>query len=136
MTLLQHEIDFIADRILNHISGRLVELVRSTIREELKMTDQAVVDLTQAVNSAVAELGEAVTVIQSEANALAAALNANGATNDPAIETQVKRLTDATAAAAKAIAALSPPIESPGQSPAPGQLGSIADAPAVADLTA
>lgn len=134
--LLQHEIDFIADRILDHISGRLEKLVRSTIREELKMTDQAVQDLTVAVNSAVAELGEAVTTIQSEANALAAALANSGATNDPAIEAQVARLNAATAAAAKAIAALSPPIESPGQSPAPGELGSVADAPAVKDLTA
>jgi hypothetical protein len=124
MTLLQHEIDFIADRILQHISGRLVELVRSTIREEMKMTDQAILDLTTAVNSVVAELETAVTSIQSEANALAAALASSGAALDPAIEAQVTRLNSAVAAAATAIAALQPPTTSPGTSPAVAAIAS------------
>lgn len=82
------------------------------------MTDQAIQDLTVAVNSVVTELTEAVTVIQSEANALAAALANSGATNDPLIEAQVTRLNSAVAAAAAAIAALSPPTGSPSPSPA------------------
>jgi len=129
MTLLQHEIDAIADRILDHISGRLTELVRSTIREELKMTDQAILDLTAATNSVVTEVAALITEVQSEANALAAALAASGATNDPAIEAQVARLTGAATAAGNALAALQPPPGSSVASPAP-------DSPAPAPVTA
>lgn len=134
MTLLQHEIDFIADRILNHVSGRLVELVRSTIREELKMTDQAILDLTAATNAVVTEVSALITEVQSEANALAAALANSGATNDPLIEAQVARLTTAATAAGTALAALQPPVTSP--SPASVASPAPAPAPAAAGQTA
>jgi hypothetical protein len=108
--LFQHEIDIIADRILEHIAGRLVGTIRATIREELRMTDQAIVDLTTAVDGVVAELTTLVTDNQATAAALADALANSSASNDPAIAAQTKRLVDGTAAAAAAVAALTPAV--------------------------
>src|ERR1700722_2810353 len=73
ITFLRHEINEFADLIAARLDGT----IRAIIREELKMTDQAILDLTAAVDSAVAQMGLAVTEMQSEANALAAALAAN-----------------------------------------------------------
>lgn len=112
MTLLQHEIDYIADRLLDHCTARFDSIIRATIREELRMTDQAILDLTAAVDGVVAELTTLVTDNQTTAAALAAALAAvaaaNGAALDPDIAAQTKRLVDGTAAAAAAVAALTP----------------------------
>lgn len=125
MTLMQHEIDAIADRILDHVSDRLVGIIRHTIREELKMTDQAIADLTAATDQITAELALVVTDLQAEAKALAAALanaNSGGAVLDPAIEAQAQRLVTGANAAAAAVAALqAAPVTpaSPVQSPAP-----------------
>jgi hypothetical protein len=124
ITFLRHEINEFADLIAARLDGT----IRAIIREELKMTDQAILDLTAAVDSAVAQMGLAVTEMQSEANALAAALAANGATNDPAIEAQVTRLQNASQTVAKALAALqlTPPVSSPAPLPSPAPVAASA----------
>jgi hypothetical protein len=124
MTLLQHEVDYISDRILAHISEKLVGIIRETIKQEMKiMTDQAITDLTSATDAILAELALVVASTQNEATALAAALAANAAASgaglDPAIEAQVARLVSGTKAAAAAVAALQPPA-SPVHSPVAG----------------
>jgi hypothetical protein len=108
MTLLQHEIDIIADRILEHVADRLVRTIRATIREEMNMTDQAILDLTKAVDDVVGELVTVVTDLQADAATLAAAVAASSTALDPAIAAQTQRLVDGTKAAAAAVAALTP----------------------------
>lgn len=119
MTLLQHEIDFIADRILGRISVRLGGEIRAIIEKEMKrMIDQAITDLDAATDKIVAQLAIAVTTVQTEAKALADAIAASGASLDPEIEARAKRLSDAADAANAALAALQPPA-SPSPAPAP-----------------
>jgi hypothetical protein len=119
MSLVQHEIDYIADRILAHVSERLVGVIRATIKKEMEiMTDQAIVALTEAEDAILAELALVVTDLSTDAKALADALAGSAASLDPLIAAQTKRLVDGTAAAVAAVAALSPPA-SPVPSPAP-----------------
>jgi hypothetical protein len=140
MTLLQHEIDYIAKRILEHVADRLVGIIRATIREELQMTDQAIVDLTAAVDGVVAELTTLVTDNQAAAAALAAALAASPVSNDPAIAAQTQRLVDGTAAAAAAVAALTPATAAvtaaAAAAPDPVAVAAAAAAPAPGPVTA
>lgn len=133
ITFFRHEISAFAELIAARLDGS----IRAIIREELQMTDQAILDLTASVDAAVAAMGSAVTEMQSEANALAAALAANGTTNDPAIEAQVLRLQAATKTVADAVKALqlTPPPASPAPSPAPSPVASPAPSPAPTGAT-
>jgi hypothetical protein len=118
---LQHELDAIADRLFDHFAARLDGPFRAIIREELKMTDQAILDLTAADDAILAELAVVVTTVHDDAAALAAALANSGASNDPAIQAQVTRLTAGTQAAKDAMAALvpqSPAAATPAAAPA------------------
>lgn len=118
MTLLQHEIDYIAERLNDKIAERLDGTIRAILQKEMKrMTDQAVLDLTAATDAIVGELATVVTALQTEAKALAAAL-AGQPNLDPAIEAQAARLVAGTTAAQAAVAALQAPA-SPLPSPAP-----------------
>lgn len=122
--LLQHEVDYIAERLLDRIETRLIQMLRATMKEELAMTDQAITDLTAADDAILGELTLVVTDLQDTAAKLAAALAASGATQDAAIEAQVARLTAGTKAASDALAAMNAgpvasPVASPVDSPAP-----------------
>ena len=85
------------------------------------MTDKAVSDLTAATNDIVAELGEVITTLQSDAQALKDALANSSTAVDADVEAQVKRLTEGTAAAKAAVDALK---AQPLPSPAPAAAGS------------
>ena len=116
---LEHELNAIADRLFDHFAARLDGPIRAIIREELKMTDQAILDLTAADDAILAELGVVVSTAHDDAVALAALLASSGASLDPAIQAQVTRLTAGTQAAKDAMAALTP--QSPAAAPATGQ---------------
>lgn len=120
MHFLRHELDAIAD----YIAARLDGTLRAIIREELKMTDQAILDLTAADNAILAELSLVVSTVQTDAAALATLLASSGTSLDPAIEAQVAVLTAGTAAAVAAMAALVP--QSPGAAGASGASGATA----------
>lgn len=120
--LMQHEIDYIADRLIEHIlphlAARLDGPIRATIREEMKrMTDQALIDLSAATDAIVAELNLVVTTLEADAAALAAALANSGAANDPALVALTAKLTAGTKAASDAMAQLTPvsPASAPAQ---------------------
>jgi ABC-type transporter Mla subunit MlaD len=128
MTLLQHEVDYIADRILEHVAVRLVGEIRATIRREMKlMTDQAIANLNAASDDIISELALVVSVVIQESTALAAALAASPTALDPAIQAQADKLAQASKSAREAIAAIQPIVA--GATPAPAEAPASARRP-------
>jgi hypothetical protein len=122
--LLDHEINVLVERVAIKLAARLVRPIRAIIKLELQPMTDAVADLTAATDAALAEIAALVSEVQKDVAALAAI----PADNTAAIQTQVKRLQDGTAAAASAVAAL----QAPAPAPAPADAPSEAPAPAAA----
>lgn len=136
MTLLDHEIDYIAERLARkigehlalHITERLDGSLRAMEKEIKRMTDQAVTDVSLAVDNVLGTLGSVVAALQTDAAALAAALANSGAANDVTLEALAKKLNDGAAAAAAVLSTVVP------ASPAPAP-AAAAPAPAAAPAT-
>jgi hypothetical protein len=142
MVMVQDDIDYIAERLFRKTAERLDGILRAIIHEEMKMTDQAILDLTAATDAAVSALGAEVTALHDTGTKLAAALAANAAATGtplgPDIEVQVAKLTAGTKSALDAVAALQAPVAAvaavaaTAPAPAPAPAVDPAAAPAAA----
>ena len=121
--LLDHEIDYIAGRLFLKFADRLEGSLRAMEKEIKRMTDQAVTDITEAVDDVLTELNLVVTTLEADAAALAAALANSAAANDPALEALATRLKAGSAAAKTVLSTLVPAspavLASPAPEPAP-----------------
>jgi hypothetical protein len=115
--LLDHEIDYIAGRLFLKFADRLEGSLRAMEKEIKRMTDQAVTDITEAVDDVLTELNLVVTTLEADAAALAAALANSASANDPALEALAGRLKAGSAAAKTVLSTLVP--ASPAVAPSP-----------------